>query len=159
MANVNIKGLPMGLCNSPDIFQENLSNLMDDLEFCRAYLDDILVITKYRWEQHLVHLQTVLTRLQEAGLKVNATKSFFGKSELEYPGFWITRAGIQPLPQKINAILQIDAPATNRNLRWFIGMVIMTCGFGDLTSSHLLANWFLKLSNGHGPMNNKMHLI
>jgi RNase H-like domain found in reverse transcriptase/Reverse transcriptase (RNA-dependent DNA polymerase)/Integrase zinc binding domain len=115
--------LPMGLCNSPDIFQEKMSNLMDDLEFCRAYIDDILVITKDSWEQHLVHLQTVFTRLQQAGLKVNATKSFFGKSELEYLGFWITRAGIQPLPKKINAILQIAAPTTKRELRRFIGMV------------------------------------
>jgi hypothetical protein len=30
--------LPMGLCNSPDIFQENMSELMFGLEFARACL-------------------------------------------------------------------------------------------------------------------------
>ena len=37
--------LPMGLCNSPDIFQEKMSQLMMDLEFVRVYIDDLLIIT------------------------------------------------------------------------------------------------------------------
>jgi Reverse transcriptase (RNA-dependent DNA polymerase) len=35
--------LPMGLCNSPGIFQEKMSTLMQDLDYVRAYIDDILV--------------------------------------------------------------------------------------------------------------------
>ena len=38
--------LPMGLCNSPDIFQEKMANLMDGLDFVRTYIDDLLVLTK-----------------------------------------------------------------------------------------------------------------
>ena len=38
--------LPMGLCNSPDIFQEHMSELMCDLEYVRAYIDNLLVVTK-----------------------------------------------------------------------------------------------------------------
>jgi hypothetical protein len=34
--------LPMGLCNSPDIFQEKMSELMQGLEFARAYIDALL---------------------------------------------------------------------------------------------------------------------
>ena len=34
--------LPMGPCKSTDIFQENMSS---DLEFIRAYIDDLLVRT------------------------------------------------------------------------------------------------------------------
>ena len=80
----------MGLCNSPDIFQEKMSSLMDGLEFVRTYIDDLLVISKGSWEDHLQKLDTVFARLKEAGLKVNAKKSFFGRSELEYLGYWIT---------------------------------------------------------------------
>jgi hypothetical protein len=61
--------------------------------------------------------------LQKAGLKVNATKSFFGKPELEYLGFWITRTGIQPVAKKVDAILNIATPTTRRELRRFLGMV------------------------------------
>ena len=37
--------LPMGLCTSPDIFQEKMSTLVNDLENVHAYIDDLLVLT------------------------------------------------------------------------------------------------------------------
>ena len=53
--------LPMGLCNSPDIFQEKMSKLMTGLEFARAYLDNLLLITKGNFDKHLEALETALT--------------------------------------------------------------------------------------------------
>ena len=76
----------MGLCNAPDIFQERLSELMMDLEFTRAHIDDLLVVSSGSFDNHMDHLEQVLTRLQEAGLKVNITKSDFCKTELECLG-------------------------------------------------------------------------
>jgi hypothetical protein len=35
--------LPMGLCNSPDNFQEKMGELMTGLEFARAYIDDLAI--------------------------------------------------------------------------------------------------------------------
>jgi hypothetical protein len=61
--------LPTGLCNSPDIFQEKMSCLMADLEYVRAYIDYLLIITKGTYLAHLQKLATVLKRLQPAGLK------------------------------------------------------------------------------------------
>ena len=52
--------LPMGLCNSPDIFQEKMSVLMDGLEYVRAYIDNLLCISKGTWEDHLQKLEEVL---------------------------------------------------------------------------------------------------
>ena len=45
--------LPMGLCNSPDIFQEKMGTLMQDLEYVRAYIDDLLVLTSGDLKDHL----------------------------------------------------------------------------------------------------------
>ena len=115
--------LPMGLCNSPDIFQEKMSTLMQDLEYVRAYIDDILVITNSTLEDHLDKLREVLKRLQHAGLRVNVKKSFFAKEELEYLGYWISRHGIQPTTAKVHAIGNIATPKTRKELRRFIGMV------------------------------------
>ena len=78
--------LPMGLCNSPDIFQEKMSELMSGLEFVRVYIDDLLCITT-TFEDHLDKLSEVLARIQKAGLKIKETKFFFAKSELGYLGF------------------------------------------------------------------------
>ena len=115
--------LPMGLCNSPDIFQEKMSTLFHDLENVRAYIDDLLVLGTGTWEEHILQLDEVLTRLQKAGLKVNAKKSFFGRHELEYLGYWITRGGVMPIPKKVQAIQDIATPTTKKQLRRFIGMV------------------------------------
>jgi len=115
--------LPMGLCNSPDIFQEKMSELMQGLEFVRAYLDDLLVISRGDFDQHLDHLEKVLERVTEAGLKINASKSAFCQTELEYLGYWITREGVKPLSKKVEAINNLAPPTNRRMLRQFIGMV------------------------------------
>ena len=116
--------LPMGLSISPDIFQEKMSELMAGLEFARDYLDDLLVLSTERgFDKHLRKLEQVLTRLQEAGLKINAVKSFFARTNLEYLGYNISREGLRPSQKKVEAILQIKAPTTRKQLRRFIGMV------------------------------------
>ena len=78
--------LPMGLANSPDIFQEKMSTLFQDLTYVRTYIDDLLVITKGTYEDHLVKLRSVLNKLRRAGLKLNAKKSFFAHKELKHLG-------------------------------------------------------------------------
>ena len=92
--------LPMGCCNAPNIFQEEMSKLMAGLEFVRVYLDDILCITKSDYSDHLTKLEEVFHQLVAANLKINTEKSFFARSELEYLGFWITQNGICPLINK-----------------------------------------------------------
>ncbi len=114
---------PMGLCNSPDIFQEKMNELFQGLDFVRAYIDDLLCITKGDLDDHLGKLDGILTRLGEAGLKINAKKSFFASGELEYLGYWITREGIQPMKNKVQAIMNLDEPKTRKELRSFIGIV------------------------------------
>ena len=106
----------MGLCNSPDIFQEKMSELMIGLEYARAYIDDLLVISTGSFDQHLADLDKVLNRLNEAGLKVNRTKSFFARTELEYLGYWITQNGVKPLSKEVEAITNLAPPKTRKQL-------------------------------------------
>ena len=40
------KQLPMGVANSPDIFQQNTNDLFHGFKFICAFIDDILVLTK-----------------------------------------------------------------------------------------------------------------
>ena len=91
----------MGLCNSPDVFQEKMNELFQGMDCVRAYIDDILALTKGDLDDHLKKLERILARLAQAGLKVNAKKSFFARGELEYLGYWITRDGIQPMKEKV----------------------------------------------------------
>ena len=113
----------MGLCNSPDIFQEKMNELFEGLDFVRAYIDDLLCLSKGTFEDHLEKLERILIRLEKVGLKVNAKKSFFACSKLEYLGHWITRDGIQPVKEKVAAIMNIAEPKTRKELHSFIGVV------------------------------------
>ena len=84
----------MGVAGSPDIFQEKISGLMKTLDYVRTYLDDLLIISKSRFDDQITQIETVLCRLQDADLCVNAAKSFFAEAEIEYLGYVLTREGI-----------------------------------------------------------------
>ena len=115
-----------------------MNELMEGLEFVRAYLDDLLIVTKGSFQDHLDKLEQVLTRLAEAGLKVNVSKSHFCQHELEYLGYLINREGVRPTMKKVEAIRNIAPPKTRKQLRGFIGMVNY---YRDMwpKRSHLLA--------------------
>ena len=81
----------MGLCNSPDIFQEKMIELFNGLEYIRTYIDDLLIISNISFDDHIKKLDKVLSKLNQNGFKVSAEKSFFARNELEYLGFRITR--------------------------------------------------------------------
>jgi hypothetical protein len=117
------KRLPMGIAGSPDIFQGKMLELMESLEFVRAYLADLLCISKLSLEDHLEKLEVVLGQLREAGFKVNAAKSTFCALEIEYLGYVLTRGGIKPQSNKVQAILAIKPPTGVKQLGHFLGMI------------------------------------
>ncbi len=114
----------MGIAGSPDIFQGKMSELMETMEYVRAYLDDLLCISKLSLEDCLEKLEEVLLRrLCDAGLKVNAAKLTFCALEIEYLGYVLTRDGIKPQSNKVQAILAIKPPTGVKQLRHFLGML------------------------------------
>ena len=52
--------LLMGLCNSLDIFQEKMNELFSGFDYVGAYIDDLLVIIKGSYDDHLTHLDRIL---------------------------------------------------------------------------------------------------
>ncbi len=109
----------MGIAGSPDIFQGKMSELMEDLEYVQAYLDDLLCISRSSLEDNLEKLEEVLRRLHNAGLKVNTEKSTFFALEIEYLGYILTRDGIKLQSNKVQAILAIQLPTNVKELRHF----------------------------------------
>jgi len=73
----------MGIANSPDIFQSKINQLMEGLDYVRAYLDDILIVTKNTYDDHLNKLDTVLQKLHAANLKIMIEKSMFATQTFE----------------------------------------------------------------------------
>jgi hypothetical protein len=65
--------LPMGLYNSPDIFQERMYEIFSDLEYLRVYIDNLLVMSCSTFKEHLQRLELVFSWLSEAGLQISLT--------------------------------------------------------------------------------------
>ena len=113
----------MGLCNSPDIFQDKMSELFVSLDTVRVYIDEILHVLKGSWTEHISVLEEMFTRLQKAGLKINARKFCFGAHKLDYLGYHVTCYGVMPIPKKVEAIQALAVPKTRKQLRQFISMI------------------------------------
>jgi hypothetical protein len=117
------KRLPMGFGGLADIFQAQIMDLMASLKFVQAYIDDLLIITRGILDDHVKKMETVLARLRDAGLKINAAKSLFCTYEIEYVGYILTREGIKPQPKGVQVILALRLPNNVKELRHFLGLV------------------------------------
>jgi hypothetical protein len=50
----------MEIANSQDIFQSEINQFTDGLDYVQAYLDNIFIVTKNTYEDHLSKLDTIL---------------------------------------------------------------------------------------------------
>ena len=103
----------MGVTNLPDIFQQKMNNLFHGFKFICAYIDDLLILTKIYWTDHIQKLELMLNKLKGKGLKCNIEKIFFEQTEMEYLGFWVTRNDVKSINKSIEAITNM-APPTYR---------------------------------------------
>uniref|UniRef100_A0A5S6QKS8 RNA-directed DNA polymerase n=1 Tax=Trichuris muris TaxID=70415 RepID=A0A5S6QKS8_TRIMR len=111
--------MPFGLRNAAQTFQRFMDEVTRGLDFCFAYLDDILVASKSSAD-HDRHLEQLFRRLREYGVKLNPAKCIFHASEIEFLGFHVSARGIRPLDKKVEAIQQFPLPSTTSELRRFL---------------------------------------
>ena len=76
------KRLPMGISSAPDIFQHIMHDMLGDLDFCRVYIDDVLIVSDGSYEDHLAKLKVVLSRLNQANFRANVRKCYFAQDNL-----------------------------------------------------------------------------
>lgn len=86
------------------------------------YVDDIL-IAESSWEKHNSTLASLLEVFAQSGITVNLEKSQFGRSQIKFLGHIISKDGIQPDPEKLEAIMKMPVPTTKRQLRAFLGLI------------------------------------
>ena len=106
----------MGLCNSPEIFQEKMSELFVGLDTVPVYINELLHVTKGSWTEHLTVLKDMITCIKKAGLKVNDRKSCFGAHKFDYLGNHVTRDGVMPIPKKVEDIQARRSPKNSQTI-------------------------------------------
>ena len=108
--------LLMAVSESPNIAQEFMENLLQDLlEEIVIYINDIL-LTNHSWSSHLRLLNRVLAPLEDEGFSVNPLKCKWAVKETDFLGHWTTPTGIKPWKKKVDAILRMEQPTNQTQL-------------------------------------------
>ena len=114
--------MPFGLCNAPSTFQRLMERILGHQRFqsLLLYLDDVVVFS-LTTEQHLEHLDLMLSRLAQFNLKVKVSKCSFFQSEFMYLGHVISGAGVATDPGKIQAVAEWCRLQNLTELKSFFG--------------------------------------
>ena len=99
-----------------------MSQILAGQDGALCHMDDVLIFG-HTQQEHDRRLHSALSKIQKAGLTLNADKCEFNKSEISFLGHVINHQGISPDPQKTDAVLSIDKPRSPTELRRFMGMV------------------------------------
>ena len=87
------------MADIPTIFQERIDKTLEFKH--RAWLDDIIIVTKGSAEKHEAEIKETMKKLKEAGYRLNPEKCEFFRKEAEWIEHKIDQKRIRPL-QDIN---------------------------------------------------------
>ena len=119
----HFKSMPFGLTNAPATQQRLVDLLFYGPEFEHkvfVYIDDIIIVSP-TFEQHISLLARVLEKLKMANLTISYKKCNFFRKQLKYLGYVVDCNGLQPDPEKIDAIKSYPTPTNRKEVRRFIG--------------------------------------
>lgn len=110
--------MPFGLMGAPAVFQRVMNAIFSDVpDHVAAYLDDVVVL-----DEHIVHLEDTLQRLEKAGFTVKAKKCQLAMKECRLFGHTVGRGLLKPEEAKILAIKEFKRPKRKRDVRAFLGL-------------------------------------
>ncbi|KAG7160458.1 Transposon Tf2-9 polyprotein-like 1, partial [Homarus americanus] len=116
------KVLVMGIASAAEQGQRLLQQILQKCPNCRNGEDDILVWGKDTSE-HNSALEKVLQKLKENNLIISQHKSVFHIDEVEFHGFTVSKEGIKPTDEKIEAVKRFRRPETGQEVRSFLGLI------------------------------------
>lgn len=116
--------MPFGLKNAPSVFQRYINSIfrpLIDANKILIYMDDILIATT-TMDEHLNILSEVFALIRKHCLKLKLKKCRFLFEEIDYLGYRVNAAGIQPNPSHLEAIEHFPVPKNSRDVHSFLGL-------------------------------------
>ena len=110
------------MTQAPAYFQRVVHEVIEGLMFAYGYLDDILVFSK-SIEEHYQHCEVIFKRLKKYKLKLCYEKCAFLKSHVQYLGHLLSGAGIEPVPEKLQALKEMAEPDCAKGVKKYLGFV------------------------------------
>jgi dsDNA-binding SOS-regulon protein len=116
--------MPFGLKNVGATYQRMMQNCLGSQIGCniQVYINDV-VITIRKEESSISDLAETFDNLNRYKLKLNPTKCSFGVSVGQLLGFLVLARGIEPNPEKIQAILKMGKPTKLHDVQKLAGCV------------------------------------
>ena len=112
-----------GLTDMPPEIQKAIDNTLKSLRDTYSFLDDIIIVFGGGIKSHKEKIFKCLQNLDQENLSINLEKCLFAKNEIEWLGFAINQNGIKPLVTKTEAIQNLKALNTCKELKSFLGSV------------------------------------
>lgn len=145
------KRLPFGLVSAQDIFQKKIDQTFDSITGVIGIADDIVVFGTNEAE-HDQNLYSMLERTRQVGLRLNPEKCVIKERKIKFFGNYLTDAGLQPDPDKIKAILEMESPTSVAELQSVLGcanylgrftpnLAMITAPLRDLTKKDVDYTW------------------
>ncbi len=114
--------MAFGLRNAAQALQQLKDNILMGLEYVFSFLGDDGVFSKSK-EEHWTHIRTLFAILAANGLALNLEKCVFAVPELDFLGHRISAAGVTPLRDNVQVILDFPKPTDGKSLQRFLGMI------------------------------------
>jgi hypothetical protein len=115
------KRLMFGINAAPEIYQKEVSKIIQGLPGVANLADDIIIHATTR-EEHDRRLNEVFSRLELANMTVNKNKCAVGVQQVEFLGHTLSHRGIDPDKEKVAAVKGATTPKTVGEVRSFLGL-------------------------------------
>lgn len=117
-----VKRLMFGVKVAPNTWQRFMDQMLNDLDGVTCFFDDI-IIQGSTYIDLLLHIRSVLQRLKVNNLHLNKSKCQFIQDSVKYLGHEISKQGLSPMTERVEAILQCPRPTDVSSVRTFLGLV------------------------------------
>ena len=118
------KVMPFGMKNAPATFQRMVNKLVQDIDGCEGYIDDVVIFSDI-WSDHIRQIKRFFQIMREAKLTINLMKSELGKATVKYLGHIVGQGQVRPLDAKIQTIVKYPIPTSRKDLARFLGMAVL----------------------------------
>ena len=115
------KRLNFGITSAAEIYQKEISKIIQGLQGVANLADDIIVHATTR-EEHDRRLCEVFSRLEQANMTLNQEKCVIGVQQLDFLGHVLSSKGIDPDACKVEAVKQAAVPKTVGEMKSFLGL-------------------------------------
>lgn len=120
--------LPFGLASAPEVFQQIMSQTLEDIANVECSMDDILIHAANLEELREI-TKKVMTALADKGLKLNKLKCLFESQRIPFLGHIVTANGLELDPEKIKAIEKLETPNNVKQVQRVLGMITYVSKF------------------------------